>query len=152
MSFYSNNTHLYGTKSITLAKCLFELVEFFRDYLDMDSEQELHIHLTHLGDDCSGDCLGSRIRLDKQYFTQEHYQRYSFILLHEMVHSKQYFELDLFDDNYGNVYWKDKLINFDDYEYEYDLPYEKEAYTIEQQFVHKFLKSYFPDGKVVDLT
>ena len=62
-------------------------------------------------------------------------------VLHELVHVKQHLKKELKDVNHGCFsMWKGSVIHLDDTNY-YDLPWEKEAYELQEVLLNEYKKS-----------
>ena len=58
-------------------------------------------------------------------------------VLHELVHVKQHLKKELKDDNGCFSMWKGSVIHLDDTNY-YDLPWEKEAYELQEILLKEY--------------
>ena len=61
-------------------------------------------------------------------------------VLHELVHVKQHLKKELKDDNGCFSMWKGNVIHHSDSNY-YDLPWEKEAYELQEVLLNEYKKS-----------
>ena len=62
-------------------------------------------------------------------------------LAHEMVHLKQFVRKELWDYESGSVQWKSKrYVRSPDYD---DMPWEKEAYRLEEKLYNEFTEWYY---------
>ena len=64
------------------------------------------------------------------------------VLMHELVHVKQYALGELKDSEKGLVFWKKKTYNWDIYDLEHvmNIPWEKQAYELSEKLCDKYMQ------------
>lgn len=116
-----------------------EVMDFcLRKLLPRTSTLDINIRLNHHIEDAEGYCLCEspntfELEIDPRIETDELIRT----ICHEMVHVRQYFKREL-RDLYGNKKaWKTRVYNEDRTDY-LDLPWEKEAFKLQESLYEEF--------------